>query len=239
MGCRLPLRLRESERLRLRSGALRVAPAAKPFLRKLDGLGGGGCSTSFPSCGDGLRNCVPAPLPEVRGQTERVARYRLSPELWGFCSGGEGAATHPEGSWWRGWRTDPGGSGTRAVPARLPCSPPLDGPGTDRLTNPVHLGLCNAPLGLPKAQGSFPPPRNAIPSPVSQPGLSGHPTGTHPTGSPSDTGSPEGPGKPCLLGANRAQRTQLHGAAAKGTHLATQTLILYLAATRLEEREED
>ena len=169
---------------------------------------------------------------------------------WGCRSGGEGAATHPEGSWWRGWRTDPGGSGTRAAPARLPCSPPLDGPGSDRLTNPVLLGLCNAPLGLLKAraaesQGSFPPPRNATPSPVSQPGLSGHPTGTHPTGSPSDTGCPEGPGKPCLLGTNTAQRTQLHGAGAEGTHLGNSDLSVVshihppLAATRLAEREED
>lgn len=83
------------------------------------------------------------PFPEVGGQTERVARYRLPPRVcekrpvlrgdwgsWGpFATEWKGQQLSPEGRWWRGWRTESGRFGTPAVPSGLRCSLPPNGLG--------------------------------------------------------------------------------------------------------------
>lgn len=161
----------------LRGGALPAAPARKPFLRKLDGLRGGGCSIEvFRATEMGCRvSCTHCP-PEVVGRrglrdtasypgcAKKTSVGGSLEKLGAACSRGKGQQLNPEGPC---WRTESGGFGTPAVPAGMQRSPPPKSPGTNCL--PFHRGPRDAPTLLQSTECSSPSPRNEIPEPVSLP----------------------------------------------------------------------
>lgn len=151
---------------------------------------------------------------------------------WGsrgpFAAEWKGQQLSPEGRWWRGWRTEPGRFGTPAVPSGLRCSLRPSGLGTNSPPLPP-LAPQRAHLGCRRPECSSPSSRSEVPEPSVSPGS---PAGTHFTQSLSDTRSPKGLEMLCLLGTDRAQRTQLHCARAKGTLLATQSLSFLSVFTR-------
>lgn len=152
------------------------------------------------------------PFPEVGGQTERVARYRLPPRVCKKdpCFGESGEAGAHSQRRGRGSNSVLQGHGREAGEQNRDASgqppPPKSQAGCGalcsqwpwhRLSTPSTSGSATRPPGCRELSALLPLAGvRSLPEPCVSPGS---PAGTHFTQSPSDTRSPKGLGKLCLL----------------------------------------